>query len=155
MFSYPPPSEPIDPQHLILVRDFVVVLTEAVKATADQFESAHAVTGLEAQVLRMLYTPGELTVKQIAAELIGIPSSTLTRVLDSLEEQKAITRRINVADRRSFIISLTDHGRAIVRSYLEAMAQVATLMLGGLTAAERMIMLELMRKMEAYQRASG
>lgn len=41
--------------------------------------------------------------------------TTITRILDSLEERGALHRHINPNDRRSFLIYLTEEGRSLIR----------------------------------------
>ncbi len=43
--------------------------------------------------------------------VFGLKQSTLTSMLDRLEERKLIARKVNPEDRRSFVISLTAEGR--------------------------------------------
>ncbi|NIM49913.1 MAG: MarR family transcriptional regulator [Gemmatimonadales bacterium] len=43
--------------------------------------------------------------------VFGLKQSTLTSMLDRLEERKLIGRKVNPEDRRSFVISLTAEGR--------------------------------------------
>lgn len=137
-----------DQAQLTYARDFVIMLGEAVKATSDDFESAHHVSPVEARILRLL-AGGDLIVKRIGAQMPGVPLSTLTRLLDGLEARGYVTRTVNRDDRRSFMVSITDAGKAVVQVYLATMGRIAALMLEPLTTAERLIMMELMRKVEA------
>ena len=149
MVQKPDQAQPITDEHkqLTYVRDFVIMLGEAVKATSDDFESAHHVSPVEARILRLL-SESDLIVKQIAAQMPGLALSTLTRLLDGLEARGYITRAVNRDDRRSFVVSITDAGQAVVQVYLATMSKIAALMIEPLTTAERLIMMELMHKIE-------
>lgn len=41
--------------------------------------------------------------------------TTITRIIDSLEERGALHRHVNPNDRRSFLIYLTEEGRSLIR----------------------------------------
>lgn len=76
----------------------------------------------EAHVLAHLATAGEATIGQVH-RAFGHKRSTLTSILDRLEERKLIVRASDVRDRRTFVISLTRAGRtaaARVTEHLQA-----------------------------------
>ena len=69
----------------------------------------------EINVLAQLQPGGARSVGELAAAT-GQRSSTLTGVLDRLEQRRLVRRRVNPADRRSFTIALTAAGaRAAAR----------------------------------------
>jgi MarR family transcriptional regulator, organic hydroperoxide resistance regulator len=69
----------------------------------------------EVNVLQQLAPGSPRSVGELAAAT-GQRSSTLTGVLDRLEERRLVRRRVNPADRRSFTIALTAGGeRAAAR----------------------------------------
>ena len=69
----------------------------------------------EVNVLQQLAPGSQRSVGELAAAT-GQRSSTLTGVLDRLEERRLVRRRVNPADRRSFTIALTAGGeRAAAR----------------------------------------
>ena len=49
------------------------------------------------------------------ADLLKVSRTSVTGMLDRLENDNLITRRINPKDRRCFILELTDAGRELVR----------------------------------------
>lgn len=51
------------------------------------------------------------------AQELELSPSRLTRILDSLEKRKYITRRLSDTDRRSLIVSLTKGGSEMVEQY--------------------------------------
>jgi DNA-binding MarR family transcriptional regulator len=76
----------------------------------------------EAHVLAHLASAGEATVGQVH-RAFGHKRSTLTSILDRLEERRLIARTSDERDRRTFVVSLTKSGRAAARrvsSHLEA-----------------------------------
>jgi DNA-binding MarR family transcriptional regulator len=54
------------------------------------------------------------TPKEIA-DLLNVGRTTVTGILDRLEAEQLITRSIDPADRRSFILDLTEKGHELVR----------------------------------------
>ena len=66
----------------------------------------------EAHILVYLVTHGEQTVGQIHQEF-GHRRSTLTSILDRLDERKLVSREVSLEDRRSFVIALTPSGKRL------------------------------------------
>jgi DNA-binding MarR family transcriptional regulator len=80
-----------------------------------------AVNQAEAHVLAHLAAAGEATIGQVH-RAFGHKRSTLTSILDRLEERRLIARTSDERDRRTFVVSLTKTGRAAARrvtSHLE------------------------------------
>jgi DNA-binding MarR family transcriptional regulator len=76
----------------------------------------------EAHVLAHLASAGEATIGQVH-RAFGHRRSTLTSILDRLEERRLIARTSDERDRRTFVVSLTKRGRAAARrvtTHLEA-----------------------------------
>jgi DNA-binding MarR family transcriptional regulator len=63
-------------------------------------------------ILFRLWHQNDLT-QQRLCELTCKNKSNLTRILDAMEKKNMIQRRSNPADRRSFIISLTEYSHSI------------------------------------------
>ena len=68
----------------------------------------------EAHVLAQLERRGPMAIAELHKEC-GHKRSTLTNILDRLENRKLVRRELNRNDRRSFIVSLTPHGRRTAR----------------------------------------
>jgi DNA-binding MarR family transcriptional regulator len=68
----------------------------------------------EAHVLAYLASAGEATIGQVH-RAFGHKRSTLTSILDRLEDRKLIVRTADARDRRTFVISLTRNGRVAAR----------------------------------------
>lgn len=81
-----------------------------------------SVNQAEAHVLAHLASAGESTIGQVH-RAFGHKRSTLTSILDRLEERRLIARTSDERDRRTFVVSLTKSGRAAARrvtDHLEA-----------------------------------
>jgi DNA-binding MarR family transcriptional regulator len=73
-----------------------------------------AVNQAEAHVLTHLDAAGECTVGEVH-RAFGHKRSTLTSILDRLEERQWIVRTSHAGDRRTFLIALTKNGQAAAR----------------------------------------
>jgi DNA-binding MarR family transcriptional regulator len=149
-------STPIDPGQLEYIREFIALLGQQVKKCADtqikkcaeHSEDACKITNQELTLLFLLHERGTLAVKEIACNLQGTSLSTLTRILDKLEEYGYLKRELDRKDRRSFLISSTGKAAKVVDSYKQQMQSVAYSMLESLTPAERLILIELYGKIK-------
>jgi DNA-binding MarR family transcriptional regulator len=150
-------STPIDPGQLAYIREFITLLGQQVKKCADtqikkcaeHSQDACKITNQELALLFLLHERGTLAVKEIACNLQGISLSTLTRMLDKLEDYTYIRRDLDRNDRRSFLISSTKKAAEVVDSYKQQMESVAESMLEALTPAERLILIELYSKIKS------
>ncbi|MNI45715.1 transcriptional regulator SlyA [compost metagenome] len=149
-----PMKTPIDQEQLEFISEFISLLGQQVKICTDtqikkcaeKSEDACKITNQELTLLFLLSERGTLAVKEIACNLDGISLSTLTRMLDKLEEHAYITRVLDRNDRRSFLISPTHKAQAVIESYSEQMQSVAYTMLEALTPSERLTLVELYNK---------
>jgi DNA-binding MarR family transcriptional regulator len=67
----------------------------------------------------------------------GHRRSTLTSVLDHLEQRALIERRTDPGDRRSFIVAPTRAGRTTAATVHRALSAIEDAALAGLAAAQR------------------
>ena len=82
-----------------------------------------AMTQAEAHVLAQLNHRGPASIGELQREF-GHKPSTLTSVLDRLENRGWVRREINPADRRSFLIRLTRPGRTAARQVTQVLAEL-------------------------------
>ena len=79
------------------------------------------------QILHVLVEEGELSVGEIA-ERHQATVPTISRMLNSLEQNQLIARRIDPTDRRAIRVALTDSGRVthdkLIGAFAEALARV-------------------------------
>ncbi|TBL80205.1 MarR family winged helix-turn-helix transcriptional regulator [Paenibacillus thalictri] len=130
------------------VREFILFIGDRVKQCSQSFEQDCRLSHHESSVLFALMQDGPLAVKDIAARL-EVSLSTLTRILDSLEQTGYVKRNMDPKDRRSFIITLTADAERMLETFPAQMNKIALEMLDSLTVAERLILLELFAKMKA------
>jgi MarR family transcriptional regulator, organic hydroperoxide resistance regulator len=77
----------------------------------------------EINALANLGDGGTLNVRQLSART-GTRASTLTGLLDRLENRGYLTRELDPADRRSFRLPLTEAGQAAATRVLTAIADL-------------------------------
>jgi DNA-binding MarR family transcriptional regulator len=82
----------------------------------------------EAHILALLATSAPATIAELHRGLAH-KRSTLTSILDRLDERGLITRTVGATDRRTFVIATTARGRTVarrVRQHLMALEQAVS-----------------------------
>lgn len=85
------------------------------------------------RVLELVARHRELTMSGLATQL-GVPSSTATRIVDSLVADGALHRVVDLADRRRVRLMLTERGQVIeieARQHLEPLESEIGRLVGG------------------------
>jgi DNA-binding MarR family transcriptional regulator len=131
---------------------FVFFLSDMVNEQQWNFEQQ--MKGCHPEDVRVLFLwmepRGPLMVKDIALELNGVSLSTLTRILDRLEQQGYIRRMLNPQDRRSFQVIPTEQGQQTIESFLQEWRTMAQNVLGALTPIEQLVFIELLNKVQQH-----
>ncbi len=89
----------------------------AVGRLSRNMRRVHASSGLSPSQLSALYLigrDGPLRVGDLA-ELEGVSSPTMTRVLDVLERAGLVSRSVDPHDRRQMLVALTDEGASFLK----------------------------------------
>jgi MarR family transcriptional regulator, organic hydroperoxide resistance regulator len=92
-------------------------------------------TAAEINALANLADRGVLNVRKLSAET-GTRATTLTGVLDRLENRGYLTRELDATDRRSFRLPLTEAGRAAAERIRTAIADLERDALARLSATQ-------------------
>ena len=87
-------------------------------------------------VLEALYQLGPLSHREIGRKILR-SSGNITMVIDNLEKNGLVKRKRNQADRRFYIVHLTDKGYNLIHEIFPPHAAVIAEDLGVLTAAEQ------------------
>jgi MarR family transcriptional regulator, organic hydroperoxide resistance regulator len=90
-------------------------------------------TAAEINALANLADRGALNVRELSVET-GTRATTLTGVLDRLENRGYLTRELDAADRRSFRLPLTEEGREVAERVRAAVADLERGALARLSA---------------------
>ena len=75
-----------------------------------------AFNGAQGRILYVLWQGDGLTISQISQQT-SLANTTLTSMLDRMEQSGLIRREASPADRRALRIVLTDHARALQQDY--------------------------------------
>ena len=89
----------------------------------------------EINALANLADRGALSVRELGAET-GTRATTLTGVLDRLEDRGYLTRELDATDRRSFRLPLTEAGQAVAARVRAAVAGIERDALADLSATQ-------------------
>jgi MarR family transcriptional regulator, organic hydroperoxide resistance regulator len=116
----------------------VLALQRATHRTLQALSSSLADLNLSAAEINVLANLGEggtLNIRQLS-ERTGTRASTLTGLLDRLENRGFVTRELDPADRRSFRLPLTEAGQATAARVLAAIADLEREALARLDATQ-------------------
>ena len=94
-----------------------------------------SLSAAEINALANLGDGGTVNVRQLS-DRTGTRASTLTGVLDRLENRGYLTRELDPADRRSFRLPLTEAGQAVAGRVLAAVADLERDALARLSATQ-------------------
>jgi DNA-binding MarR family transcriptional regulator len=97
--------------------------------------SAHELTGSEINALAQLADGRPRAVGALAAQT-GTKPTTLTSLIDRLVRRGYLSRELDPADRRSFLISLTEPGRPVAKAARAAMGQLEAERLAAVSGDE-------------------
>jgi MarR family transcriptional regulator, organic hydroperoxide resistance regulator len=118
--------------------DPVLALQRATHRTLHALSTALAdlnLSAAEINALANLGDGGSLNVRQLS-ERTGTRASTLTGLLDRLENRGYLTRELDPGDRRSFRLPLTETGQAAATRVLTAIADLERAALSRLSAEQ-------------------
>ena len=116
----------------------MLALQRATHRTLHALSAALADLNLSAAEINALANLGEggtLNIRQLS-ERTGTRASTLTGLLDRLENRGYLTRELDPADRRSFRLPLTEAGQAAAAQVLTAIADLERETLSELSATQ-------------------
>lgn len=100
---------------------------------------------VEYSALLLMFANGPLSPKRLALAL-ALSAPQLTLLLDRLQARGLLVRERNLADRRSQNIVLTDAGQCVANDAVAATAQMEAELRERLSPAERLMLVELLRK---------
>lgn len=119
---------------------------ESVTARTHRHLSSTGLSISQFAVLEALYHLGPLSQREIGLKILR-SSGNITMVIDNLEKTGLVRRERNEADRRFFIVHLTDKGYSLINKLFPPHAAVIAKDLGVLTAAEQDVLGRLCKKL--------
>ncbi len=100
----------------------------------------------EFSVLELLYSRGDQPIQKIGQKVL-LASSSITYVVDKLEEKKLLRRRACDQDRRVTHATLTDEGKKLMDDIFPKHVSAMKEIMGGLTDEEKKQAIELIKKL--------
>ena len=94
-----------------------------------------AFNGAQGRILYILWQKDGLTISQISAQT-SLANTTLTSMLDRMEQSRLIVRSPSPTDRRALLIHLTDKAKSLQQDYDRISQQMNELYYLGFTEAE-------------------
>lgn len=105
---------------------------------------------VEYTLLMLLHSNPPLTPKQLASAL-ALTAPNLTALLDKMQQRGVIERQPSPTDKRSQLIVLSGAGQALAQDALRRSSAMENGLDGVLSAGERAILLELLKKVAAHR----
>lgn len=101
-------------------------------------------------LMRLLGEPGQMLSPSQLAQSLGVTRATMTRLLESLERSGLVERRLDVDDRRMWLITLTPSARSHLEEMLPSHFQRIKQVMDVFSEAERDQLIALLLKLEEY-----
>lgn len=108
--------------------------------------AGYGITEPQFGVLETLYHLGPLEQHDIARKLL-VSGGNITYLLDTLEKQGYITRKVKSDDRRCNRISLTDTGRDLIARIFPIQAEFIAQQMSALSESEQETIAQLLKKL--------
>ncbi|HEV7307754.1 MarR family transcriptional regulator [Ensifer sp.] len=126
--------------------DALSLVNRKLRAVFDAQVKERGLTLSRARALFALTRKDGLNQRELADEL-DIETPTLVRLLDGMEKQGFIERRVEVSDRRAKQIHMTDLGRAVADDILRLADEIRAEVLQGVDRAELAVTLRVVRSL--------
>lgn len=154
MTGSPSPSDPMDARLKEQAQELQALLSQLLEPPLDPLTNRLAdveMSPREVKTVLLLGVHGQMIMTDLAAALHA-PLSTVTRIVDRLENKRMVERARSEEDRRVVVVRAGEKGRILHEIIQQSRMDMASRMLAPLTHGEREILLELIGKLI---RASG
>ncbi len=131
-----------------LAESFEVVMSQARCADKKNPRVCSSISPQEVRVLLILGRAGATAMCEIAGA-VGLSMSSVTGLVDKLEEKKLVRRERSLDDRRIVRVELTEYGRETHTLAMEGHVEFARGLLEALTSQEQDALIVLFRKLAA------
>jgi DNA-binding MarR family transcriptional regulator len=111
--------------------------------------ASYGITLAQSWILFALYLKDGLGVKGLAEQL-GIDSSAITGLMDRMEKEELLIKRVDPSDRRAFQISLTEKGRKLAEEVFPIADRLNESMKAALENSEWNAFMSFVQKVEDY-----
>ena len=129
-----------------------VVLSRAIQSIEKQViknVKTYDLNLTEFAVLELLYHKGDQPVQKIGQKIL-LASSSITYVVDKLEEKGYICRRACKEDRRVTYVSITEKGKQLMDQIFPEHQEELNKIMGGLSLEEKLDTIEKLKKLGLY-----
>jgi MarR family transcriptional regulator, 2-MHQ and catechol-resistance regulon repressor len=127
-----------------------LVLMQTSKAVHERIKkemSKNKLNIMEFSVLEVLYQKGKQTIRQIG-DYILVSSSSMTYVIDKLEQKGLLSRNACREDRRVVHVTLTDGGNKLMQEIMLKHQKVVDDMFDSLNSDEAETLVHLLKKVK-------
>lgn len=149
-----PPAQRVPDAEFASPADLTWLLHRAaqrMRTTLDDVTRRHGLAGARDWLVLSAVAAGPRQTQLSLAHSLGLDKTTLTSLLDRLENRGLITRCLDTHDRRARIPVLTDAGRSVQCEVAAARDNAEAKALRGFTAAERDLLRNLLTRLAAEQ----
>ena len=126
--------------------ELLVQVTLRLRLRGVDLESSTGLSGRELDLVALLSASGPTSVKSLVADL-GLPRSTMTAIVDRLQDRGLVNRLPNPEDRRSVILEATPRAMDALLRYREGMVRFVEHIQTVLSDYEQTQFVGLMQKM--------
>ena len=88
------------------------------KDIESKYSNIQGISTNELAIIRIISEKEEVIIKDIL-EVLNLPKSTLTSIIDRLEKRNLIVRAISKRDRRSYKLELTEKGKIVQDEHIK------------------------------------
>ncbi len=134
-------------KHLHKSFEEIIYHFQSVNATTS--DSVENLSLQETKAIGFLGQHGECIMREIA-DYLRVAVSTVTGLVDKLEDKKFVKRERSDEDRRIIKIALTPKGQEIYKFHVEEFSKLCRGMLMGMTDEEQDLYVELSRKIALF-----
>ena len=103
-----------------MLQQLLVQMTLRLRLRGVDLESSTGLSGRELDLVALLGSSGPTSVKSLVADL-GLPRSTMTAIVDRLQDRGLVNRLPNPQDRRSVVLEATPAAADALSRYHEGM----------------------------------
>lgn len=129
-----------------------IVLSRALEAIEKQIVKNVKDYGLnltEFAVLELLFHKGDQPIQKIGQKIL-LASSSITYVVDKLEEKNYLVRKACPTDRRVTHASITDEGKKLMEDIFPRHKEAMSKIMAGLNTDEKEMVVEKLKKLGLY-----
>lgn len=122
-------------ERMIAALDQVLEVAVLINRDMDSSLGEYGLTPARTHLLWELFQRGPST-QRVLAEALGVTARNVTGLVDGLAQTGFVTREPHPADRRATLVTLTDHGIAVMTQMQKGHEQFARLLFDDLSESQ-------------------